>query len=261
MEKLAASQSVSEADVERTRTLVDTLTQRVASFDAQQREAGIGMKVDTERQRAILGSLSARAADAEVRSPISGTVLDNRMSLGEVVAPNQTVLKVGDLSHLEVEAEVDEAEVARIRTGMAAAIRVYGLDDAVFPGRVARISPDADRGRKTYRAHIVFDSPPSGARAGMTEQANVIVERHDAVLLVPRDAVHDMSWVWVIDSSNHARRRQVKVGIADLATVEVEGLSEGDRVIVGDPKVSDGSRVSGALFPPGPRKGLDSASK
>jgi HlyD family secretion protein len=265
--KLAESGSVADAELERTRANVEALAQRAAVLNAHLREASIGLRADAQRQRAILGSLSSRANDAQVRSPIAGTVLARHVAPGEVVTANQPLFRVGDVSKLRVEAEVDEAEVAQVKVGMPAAVRVYGLEDTVFPGRVELVAPDADRGRKTYRVHVVFDQPLTGARPGMTAQVNVVVTTHEGVVLVPREAVVTTgqdAWVWVIDRSNRAVRRPVKLGIAGLANVEVGGLSEGDRVVIGAATLKDRQRVSPTAAPlanPEKQKGTEPGAR
>jgi multidrug efflux pump subunit AcrA (membrane-fusion protein) len=249
VERLASASAVTDVDVDRARLQVDGLREQITAVDAQQGEARIVMRADAARQRAIVESLASRARDAELHAPIGGTVLARHAEPGEVVSVNQPLLKIGDLSRLHVEAQVDEADVSRVREGLPAVVRLGGLDEEAFPGHVERVFPDAERERKSYAVHISFDHVPGAARSGMSAEVNVVLERHEGALLVPLGAVSDGS-VWVIDDGDRVRRRPVVVGIRDLATLEVVGVAEGDRVVVAPESLRDGERVKAERAPP-----------
>jgi multidrug efflux pump subunit AcrA (membrane-fusion protein) len=249
VQKLAAASAVTEVDVDHARTRVEALSEQIAALEAQQHDARIAMTADAARHRAIVSALSSHASDGDVRAPFHGTILGRHATLGEVVAANQPILKLGDLSQLHVEAEIDEADVARVRPGMPVIVRINGLDDGVFAARVERVLPDADRERKTYEVHATFDKTPEGARSGMSVELNIVLEKHDGALLAPLEAIHDGA-AWVIDASDRVRRKSVTVGIRDLATLEITGLGEGDRVVVGDVPLREGDRVKGEPAPP-----------
>jgi multidrug efflux pump subunit AcrA (membrane-fusion protein) len=125
--------------------------------------------------------------------------------------------------------------------GQQAALPEYQLT-----GQVSRIALQADPETRLVEVELTF--PGSGGSSSMRVvpgglvTANVVVGQKDSALLVPRDAI-DEGAVWVIDDAGIATRRTVMTGLAATDQVEVlEGLSEGDRVVVaGASLLSDGA--------------------
>jgi RND family efflux transporter MFP subunit len=191
----------------------------------------------------VVESLQARVADTEVRAPQDGVVLAKQVELGEVVAVNQPLFRVGDTARLVLEVMVDEADISRVRDGSAAAISLYAYAKRTFGGSVFEIEPDANRERKAFLVKIRLDEPPEGLRSGMTAEVNVVVGRKEDVLLAPGESEAD-GHVWVVEGGR-ARRKPVSIGARDLLRFEITGgLAEGDVVVVdGQPKLTEGARV------------------
>lgn len=238
-------------EVERAKTQVAALEAQISAIRAQEQDVKIALKADRLRSKAGVDSLRARARDADVRSPMTGVVLKRRVEKGEVVAMNQNLFRIGDLTRLWIESRVDESDIGRVRDKMAAAVRLYAFEGKVFAAHVARILPDADRDRKSFEVDVELDEPVAGLLPGMTAEINIIVRKHEGVLLVATDAVREKggTHVWVVDTDGRVRRRPVRVGIRDLVQVEVtEGLQEGQVVALEDEDLlSDGKRVSPQL--------------
>lgn len=242
VEALLKSGSISSADRDRAKAQVDALRAQIASLVAQERDLGIALRAEADRQRVVLETAKSRFGDAEVRSPLGGTVLTRNVELGTVVAVNQTLLRIGDLSRLHLEVNVDEADVARVREGQDAAIRLYAFGTDVFDGRVGKVYPEADRDKKSFRVDVDFVSPPRGLRPGMTAEVNIVLARHDAVLVAPVEAITD-GRVQVVENGR-IRTVTVTVRQRDLVSAEIEGVPEGALVVVGSPKpLADGTRV------------------
>ena len=147
-ETLAMTGSVAQADLDRARSRVLQLQGQLASNVAQQRALRIDLNANAARQAAAVQSLATRVTDTEVRSPLDGVVLAKSVEIGEVVAVNQTLLKVGDTRDLILEVSVDEADVARVHEpdGTApasrAAVSLYAFPREVFRGgRCLRCCP------------------------------------------------------------------------------------------------------------------------
>jgi RND family efflux transporter MFP subunit len=177
-------------------------------------------------------------------------VLSKSVEVGEVVAVNQVLFRVGDTRRLVIEVHIDEADVARVREpqdkqgGSIVAATLYAYAKRVFPGRVIDIYPDANRERKAFLVKVRLDQPPAGMRSGMSAEVNIVVDEHPDALLASSDAEQDGS-VWLV-RDGRVESRRVEVGIRDLLRFEVlEGLEEGDLVVVqGQDKLKEGTRVS-----------------
>lgn len=268
LEKLLASGAVNAADVDRARARVKQVEATFAANEAQQKALRIDLSANTARQAAQVKTLESRVADTDVRAPMDGVVLAKQIEIGEVVAVNQTLFKVGDTSRLVLEVAIDEADIARVhdgstdvaaparegappakdpaekKLGSEVAVSLYAFPKSVYRGRVFEILPDANRERKSFLAKVRLDQPPEGLRSGMSGEVNIVTGRKQGVLLAPSEAESD-AHVWLVDGGR-ARRQAVEVGIRDLLRAEiVKGLDEGALVVIeGQDKLTDGARVS-----------------
>lgn len=247
-ESMASSGAQTAQQLERSRTQLSALQAQLDANQAQQRDVRIGLDADLARARAGLATLSARAADTEVRAPMDGTVLVRRVEEGETVVQNQPLFKIGNLSRLQLEAQVDEADVGQVHVGTAAVVRVPAFDRLRLRAHVIKVAPEADRERKTFEVDLALESPPEALRPGMTAEVNLLVQRHDGVLLAPAAAIRDGA-LWVLDGGR-ARARKVQIGIRDLARVEVSGeVREGDLALLSDKAVDEGTRLRPRVEP------------
>ncbi|MCC6751608.1 MAG: efflux RND transporter periplasmic adaptor subunit [Deltaproteobacteria bacterium] len=259
--RLSQSGVLSPQELERARTQVQTNEARLAANRAQQRDTQIAMRSDVDRAKAGVASLRARANERDLRAPLDGQVLKLHVERGETVAMNQNLLRIGDAGRLRIEAEVDEADMGRVRLGMPAAVRLYAFRDRAIRAHVSRISPAADRERKSFSVHFDFDDKVEGLRPGMTAEVNVIIRRKEAVLLCPIEALRD-GVAWVVDTEGRLSERKVELGIRDVTRAEVvSGLADGERVVLGVKGAPQtGRRVAPTEVPTSPSAGQGSGA-
>jgi len=241
------------AELERARTRLKGAQAQLEANKAQQRDVGMLLDADVNRSTAGAASLLARASDVEVLSPMDGTVLFLRIERGETVVQNQSLLRVGDLSRLHVEAQVDEADVGRVALGTKALLRIAAFDEKPLAGTVVRVAPEADRERKSFQLDLELSEPPPGLRPGMTAEVNLIARTHEHALLVPaealggsvdRRATNAHAGFLRVLRGGRAVQVPVQLGIRDLARIEVIGdVREGELVLLGDSALADGARV------------------
>lgn len=249
--RLVESGSVPQVDL-------DHLTNKSAGLEAQleanvalQKALRIDLAARRDESSATMGSLAARLADTEVRSPLDGVVLARYVEPGEVAAVNTALLKIGGVDNLVLECAIDEADVGHVAIGKKVAISLYAFSDTVYEGEVFDIFPDADRSKKSFLAKVKFQKPPSGLRSGMTAEVNVIIEERPRSLLVPAEAVDAMGRVLVV-VNGRVHVRVPKLGVRDMLRVEVlDGLAEGEEVVVaGGDGLTEGARVGSTIKPP-----------
>jgi RND family efflux transporter MFP subunit len=182
---------------------------------------------------------------------MDGVVLARYVEPGEVAMVNSPLLKIGTVENLILECAIDEADIGKVATGKKVAVSLYAFPQAVAKGEIFEILPDADRVKKAFLAKIRFVDPPSGLRSGMTAEANVVIEQHPGALLVPAEAVDSAGALFLlVDGRVH--HLTPRLGVRDMLRVEVlEGLHEGDQVVVGGAGVlEDGRRVQPTVKPP-----------
>jgi HlyD family secretion protein len=118
----------------------------------------------------------------ELRAPFTGTVGTVDVRVGELVAPGNPLVTLGDLATLRVETtDLDEVDVARVEVGQQATVTFDALPERVFTGRVVRISPMAEPGAGGvhYTTVVVLDETDPAIRWGMTAFVDIEVEKYD----------------------------------------------------------------------------------
>jgi RND family efflux transporter MFP subunit len=262
---------------------------RVRDVRAQNPDLVAPQEVETAESRARQGEARAtsqaarveaaaatqRLAEANlentiIRAPFTGTVLRKEAEVGEVVAPSVgggltrgAVVTMADLTTLEVEVDVNEAYIARVRNGQRARITLDAYPDTAFRGAVRQVVPTADRQRATVQVKVgILDRDPRilsemGAKVEFLEEATpsgaVAAPRR---VTVPAAAVRSdsgRSIVWLV-RNGRLERRDVDAGPVSGNLREIRaGLSGGELVLVGgleNPRA--GQRVRPAPATPSP---------
>lgn len=238
--------------------------------DARARAAVAMAEADLDLARANL-DLARRDLDKTViRAPIKGVVLSRTAETGQIVAAtlNAPVLftLAEDLAQMELQVDIDEADIGRIRVGQAAAFSVDAFPGRVFPARIQqlRLAPEVTDGVVTYKAVLTVDNAELLLRPGMTATATITVAEVADALIVPNAALRyappqaaeaqergggligliaprgsgpptglaDGRSIWVLRAGQPVQV-PITLGETDgrLTTISGEGLAEGDPVI------------------------------
>jgi len=220
--KLEAQVSVQEANlraaearvVSAEATLAETMetyqnTRKLDDRGVATRTDLVGAKAAFDRARANLQVVNADRALAEANleltradldkacicSPIKGVVLDRQVDAGQIVASSlsaPTLFTVAeDLTKMELQVNVDEADIGRLARGNRSTFTVDAYDDRVFPAEIARIryASETVDGVVTYLATLSLDNADLALRPGMTATAEIVVAEVTDALLVPNAAL------------------------------------------------------------------------
>ncbi|HEU5262887.1 MAG TPA: efflux RND transporter periplasmic adaptor subunit [Gemmatimonadales bacterium] len=227
---------------------VDAAESRAAQADARARSA----QARIEAAEAGLRFAQASLENTLVLAPFTGTVLRKEAEVGEVVAPSVgggltrgAVVTMADLTTLEVEVDVNEAYIARVRRGQTARITLDAYPDTAFRGTVRQVVPTADRQRATVQVKVsILDHDPRilpemGARVDFLEPDTA--SGRPAVVAAPRirvpaAAVREQDGrtvVWLI-RQGRLETRSVEAGPVSGGFREIRsGLAGGELVLVG----------------------------
>jgi Cu(I)/Ag(I) efflux system membrane fusion protein len=202
--------------------------------------------VELSRQRlAVLGVprsvVESLERDGKVhqRLPIyatqDGVLADLNVREGMYVQRDMDVMTLADLASVWVLVDVFEQQVAWVREGQPAEVRLASVPDRQWQGRVEYIYPDVDPQTRTLRVRLRFANPGGELKPNMYAQATIQAEPRRAVS-VPRDAVirtEHGAHVILAQGEGRFQPAPIKPGIEAGDRVEVlEGVQEGDRVVV-----------------------------
>ena len=211
-------------------------------------------RADLARAQAVLLPGSGNGQSTAVASPASGSVLRVIHDNAGPIAAGTPLVEVGDVSHLEVVADLLSVDAALVRAGAAATITGWGGRQELR-ARVRRVDPAAFTrvsalGLEEQRVHVVLDfvePVPPGLGHDYRVDVAIVVWHGEEVLRIPSTALFRAGDRWTVFAIRNDRARLVNVdlGLTDgTSTVIDHGLAEGDRVLVQpSDEIHDGVRV------------------
>lgn len=224
------------------------------------------LQAQIEQTEASLRADEANLEYTRIVAPMDGTVVSITARQGQTLNANQsapTILRIADLSTMTVETQVSEADVSRLRLGMAVWFTTLGGNGLRWEGKLRRIDPTPTVTNNVVLYNALFDVPNPDRRlmTQMTAQVFFVVARAEDALSVPMAALSGLTpargagregappvrkaRVQVQTGAARPVEREVEVGLTSRVAAQiVSGLSEGDRVVVG------GARAPGAAGAP-----------
>jgi HlyD family secretion protein len=200
---LTAQASLNQANLANTRQSRLRARSLSTEQEAEQTEAEMqraqaslsATRADLLAAQADLELVAADLAKSTIVSPINGIVLKRTLEPGQTVAASLQApilfTLAQDISRIQLEAAVDEADVGTVKVGQPASFSVDAYRGQNFPARIERMSfsPETVDGIVTYKTILSADNASLALRPGMTAVAKITVAQHDDVLAVPNEAL------------------------------------------------------------------------
>jgi cobalt-zinc-cadmium efflux system membrane fusion protein len=240
--KAVADETLSKTQLERARILYDRGA--VAKKDlevAQDIEDKSQIDVETTKERLrVLGVDTAHPPTGivDVTAPVSGVVTEQNVTLAAGVktldnSPN--LFTISDLSSVWIVCDVYENDLANLRVGDTAEIRLNAYPDQVLKGRISNIAPILDPTIRTAKVRIEVRNPGL-MRVGMFVTATFRGQKTEARAVVPATAIlhlHDREWVYVPAADGRFQRVEVVSGQMLPGSLQelTRGLEPGQRVV------------------------------
>ncbi len=204
-------------------------------------------KYDLDALRAGYDSARLELSYTEIRAPINGVISARKIKVGNTIGPNEPTFTVTDLDPLLAYVHVPEKEFRKIAPGQNAEVIVDALVGSRFVGTISRISPTVDPQTGTFRARVEVPDPTRTLKPGMFARVNIVYERRQDALQLPRTAILDADGqqsVFVI-ASGKAEQRTIKTGLSNGGWIEVlDGLKGTEQVVtVGQAGLKTGTLV------------------
>jgi len=186
-------------------------------------------------------------ADAVVRAPFDGTIVERMVELGEYLAPGSPLLTLADTSVLKARVLLDPREAIDVSVGSKALVSVYARPGESFHGKVVRVGEVIDPRTRRLPVEIELDDHGGRLRPGLVARFSVETGDPTMVMRVPLDGVFERfgsQHVYVVEDGI-ARRRVIVLGPVRAGLAEVaRGIEPGETVVVkGVTRVVDGSKV------------------
>ncbi|MNM33733.1 Macrolide export protein MacA [compost metagenome] len=255
---LAAAGATRDEDVQTAAAQLKVTQARIDMFQAQIRQAQASLRSD-----------EAELGYTRIYAPMDGTVVAVDAREGQTLnAQQQTplILRIAKLSPMTVWAQVSEADIGKVTPGMTAYFTTLAGGKRRWTSTVRQVLPippkpleQASQGGGSpasvsngsagsqvvqYSVLLDVDNPDGALMAEMTTQVFFVAGKASQVLTVPLAALDDgdgLRLAHVLTRDGKVEQRQVRTGLSDRLRVQVlDGLNEGERLVIGAPGVSGG---------------------
>ncbi|MBC8142327.1 MAG: efflux RND transporter periplasmic adaptor subunit [Armatimonadetes bacterium] len=208
-------------------------------------------RASVSQAQAALGVAQRAVGDASLRSPITGVISDRKIEPGQLAAVGTSVAQVVALNTVYFEAQINEQDVANVRQGQQANVRLDAYPNRVFTGKVVKVFPTGNATGRTFNARIQLPNVGNALRPGLFARGEIVTQRLPGSVTVPVEALirdQDSQTRATVYTENNGvvEKKIVTLGIttSDAARVQVEGLPAGANVIVvGQRGVKEGDKV------------------
>lgn len=178
------------------KNFTSTESYEIARADHDRSKAALAAaKANVEIAAANLRIARSNLDKASIRSPINGVVLARDVEPGQIVASSLSApvlfTLAEDLTEMELQVDIDEADVGNINGGEAATFTVEAYGEREFAAQITqlRLSPETVEGVVTYKAILSVDNGDHSLRPGMTATSRIVVEEIDDALTVANAAL------------------------------------------------------------------------
>jgi len=235
-----AKKEQADLDFNRTKQLFEKKVTTKADFD-QADAAKQSATADWQRAQQLLNESQILLAYATIVSPLTGTVVDKKVEVGDTVTPGQTLLTLYDPTHMQMVASVRESLALRLKVGqqLPASLESLGYE---CEATVSEIVPEAQSASRSFTVKVTGPCPP-GVYSGMFGRLKLPLDEEELVV-VPDAAlqrVGQLTMVDVVGENNRLERRSVQLGRELARGHEVlSGLVPGEKVAL--PAANDSAR-------------------
>lgn len=267
LERVRANAHQARVNFDRVRQLL--VARLVSQSDFDNAQAG-----DNAAAAAVnAASAAVRSAEADVRwaevqventyikAPFDGTVLTKDADVGEVVAPfassassKGAVVTLADMTSLEVEADVSESNIQRVKPGQPCLIVLDAFPADAYKGSVKKVVPTADRSKATVKTKVSFDSLDARVLPEMSAKVSFLPADMDpgavstkTVLSVPKAALTDRSGKTVVYVVRQGIAYETPVSSGETygGAIEITSGLQVDEVVVlyPPPQMQDRDRI------------------
>lgn len=184
---------------------------------------------------AQLAEIDARIADRTLRAPYDGIIGSIAISRGESFSTGVAMTLVAN-DAFELTVRIPEIDISRVSLGQQAEVLFDAAKDQVIHGTIVFIAPEATQidGVAYFEAKMHFSEPPAWLRGGLNADVNIVVDRRENVLRIPKRFLIESSGASSVLVPDGKKTRSVPVTAGFSGNdgfVEITGLTEGDTIV------------------------------
>ena len=187
----------------------------------------------------------------EMKSPLTGIVVERMVTPGQSVGGdvNQVLFTVADLDMLQVVADVYERDLALVKEGQFAKVKVEAYPDVDFPATVAAVGDVVDPASRTIKLRAWVNNQDHRLKPEMFARLHIQVGDATRILVVPKESVLEADgkqFVFIVEEPNRYVKQEVKVSSFSPDHMRVvDGLTPGQRIVTKGAVLIKGQEVKG----------------
>jgi HlyD family secretion protein len=203
-----------------------------------------------QQQFELIEDIETRNNISRVYATASGTVIERRIEVGEMVQSSNTsfgegtvLMRVADLSDMIVNTSVNEVDISKISERQRATIRIDAFPYDTFSGFISRIGAQArtENNVRVFPVQVEIDQKDNRLRPGLSANVTILGETREDILLIPIRAIftdaQGSNIVYRVVNDSLGPPTPIRTGINDMQRVEVlEGLDEDEEVSLQEPR-------------------------
>ncbi|MBQ5745699.1 MAG: efflux RND transporter periplasmic adaptor subunit [Selenomonadales bacterium] len=233
LEQLRVKMDVAQANYKRAEELVE-----IGGYSIQQLDTA---RENYEVARTNYESKLADLGDYTITTPISGIVIGKPLEEGQTVVQGisaaQVMMKIADLTEMQIEADVDETDIGKVKVGQNVTFTIDTYSGKTFTGTVTKISNQSTTTNNViyYTVYVAVHPTNYDLKPDMTARLVINTNERHNVLYLPNEAVkvvNGQATVQVLEKGKQVTKN-VTTGLSgEMSTEIVDGLSEGDEVVL-----------------------------
>ena len=192
-----------------------------------------------EKAQASVNNILAQISKTRITSPIRGVVTKQDAKIGQIVAASTPVVSIISDAQFEIEGNLPEVDVSKVKIGDEARVTLDAYGDTIFEAKVISVDPAETviEGVSTYKVNLAFLEEDERIKSGLSANIDIVTERKADALFVPERAIitrDGKKFIRIQNPDGRADEIEVTLGLRGYdGRVEVlSGLAEGVRVII-----------------------------
>ncbi len=188
----------------------------------------------TQAQAAV-DLINVQIAKTILHAPIAGTITKADAQVGEIALPNIPAVALNSNGNFEIELKLSETDIANIKLGDTANVKLDAFGDKNYLATVIAIDPaesTATDGSSGYKTRLQFNENYQELKSGMNANASILVAKKSGVLTLPQGVlIRRQNDYFVLTATNTEKPVQIGLTSADGQVEIISGLSEGETIL------------------------------
>lgn len=225
--ELFAANAATQSDYDRAKLSAQVAQNELAAARQRYERTKRQLFIELQNAESQFKVSAKQNANTLIRSLSSGMAYEIYKQQGEAVRRNDALALIGSPDETYIKLSVDELDVRKIKLGQEIIVKIDVYQDQMFKARIEKIYPMLNRQDQSFRVDAAFTERLPDRFVGVTAEANIIINRKERALVIPKTYLLSGDSVLVKTAEGEARKVKIRKGMENYDVVEVlEGLTE-----------------------------------